>query len=62
MSAQPQRALSVWLGVVPFFAFALVFLILPTLHVMLGAFQTPEGAFTLANLGGLMTGSILKAG
>ena len=61
MSAQPQRALSVWLGVVPFFAFALVFLILPTLHVMLGAFQTPEGAFTLANLGGLMTGSILKA-
>ena len=26
MSAQPQRALSVWLGVVPFFAFALVFL------------------------------------
>ena len=61
MSAQPQRALSVWLGVVPFFAFALVFLILPTLHVMLGAFQTPEGTFTLANLGGLMTGSILKA-
>jgi putative spermidine/putrescine transport system permease protein len=61
MSAQPQRALSVWLGVVPFFAFALVFLILPTLHVILGAFQTPEGTFTLANLGGLMTGSILKA-
>lgn len=61
MPAPSQRALSVWLGVVPFFVFALVFLILPTLHVMLGAFQTPEGTFTLANLGGLMTGSILKA-
>ena len=40
---------------------ALVFLILPTLHVVLGAFRTAEGGFTLANLAGLMTGSILKA-
>lgn len=61
MTLKPQRALSDWLGVVPFFAFALVFLILPTLHVVLGAFRTAEGGFTLANLAGLMTGSILKA-
>ena len=61
MSAPPQRSLSVWLGVAPFFAFALIFLILPTLHVVLGAFRTAEGGFTLANLAGLMTGSILSA-
>jgi len=61
MSAPPQRSLSVWLGVVPFFAFALIFLILPTLHVVLGAFRSAEGGFTLANLAGLMTGSILSA-
>jgi putative spermidine/putrescine transport system permease protein len=61
MPPQPQRALSIWLGVVPFFVFALVFLILPTLHVVLGAFRTADGSFTLANLAGLMTGSIFKA-
>lgn len=61
MSTHPQRALSVWLGVVPFFAFAVIFLILPTLHVVLGAFRTVEGSFTLSNLTGLMTGPILSA-
>src|SRR5687768_6593896 len=39
-----------WLGVVPFFAFALLFLILPTLDLILGAFRTPDGGFTLDNL------------
>ena len=56
-----DRTLSVWLGVLPFIVFALVFLILPTLHVVLGAFRTPEGGFTLANLAGLMSGPILGA-
>jgi putative spermidine/putrescine transport system permease protein len=39
-----------WLGVAPFFLFALLFLILPTLDLILGAFRTPDGGFTLDNL------------
>ena len=31
-----------WLGVVPFFLFAVMFLILPTLDLVLGAFRTPQ--------------------
>lgn len=57
----PEGALSVWLGVLPFFIFALVFLILPTLHVVVGAFTRPEGGFTLDNLAGLLSGPILSA-
>src|SRR5258708_38071703 len=50
-----------WVGVVPFFAFALMFLILPTGFLMVGAFQDPEGHFTLANIGNLFQPSILSA-
>ena len=39
-----------WLGVAPFFIFALLFLILPTLDLMVGAFRTPDGSFTLDNV------------
>jgi putative spermidine/putrescine transport system permease protein len=44
-----------WIGVSPFFLFALMFLILPTLYLVVGAFQDPEGNFTLANLAQLFT-------
>jgi putative spermidine/putrescine transport system permease protein len=50
-----------WLGVAPFFLFALLFLILPTFKIVLGAFQTPEGGFTLDNIAALFTPSILAA-
>ncbi len=50
-----------WLGVVPFLAFALLFLILPTLNIVVGAFQTPEGDLTFANLVGLFTPKIIAA-
>ncbi|MCC7048259.1 MAG: ABC transporter permease subunit [Alphaproteobacteria bacterium] len=50
-----------WLGVVPFFVFALMFLILPTLYLMVGAFQDSEGHFTLRNLVNLFQPSILAA-
>jgi putative spermidine/putrescine transport system permease protein len=50
-----------WLGVVPFLLFALLFLILPTIQIVLGAFQTPDGSFTLANLQGLAAPNILNA-
>jgi putative spermidine/putrescine transport system permease protein len=55
------RSISVWLGIVPFAAFALIFLILPTLNVVIGAFQTPQGDLTFANLAGLLSGPILSA-
>lgn len=61
VSRRAERSLSVWLGILPFAAFALLFLILPTLNVVIGAFRTPEGDFTLANLAGLLSGPILGA-
>ena len=39
-----------WLGVVPFLAFVLFFLIMPTFGLIIGAFQTPAGDFTLDNI------------
>lgn len=56
-----ERSLSLWLGVLPFFVFALVFLVLPTLHVVIGAFTRPDGSLTLTNLSELMSGPILSA-
>jgi len=50
-----------WLGLVPFIAFALLFLILPTLQIVTGAFRNPTGEFTLANIANLFTPSILSA-
>lgn len=42
-------------------AFALLFLILPTTQIVLGAFRTPEGAPTLGNVANLFRPSILAA-
>jgi len=42
-----------WLGVVPFLAFAALFLILPTMNIVIGAFRDAQGGFTLANIAGL---------
>lgn len=39
-----------WLGVAPFFLFATLFLILPTMYLIVGAFQTRDGGFTLENV------------
>jgi putative spermidine/putrescine transport system permease protein len=50
-----------WLGVVPFFLFALLFLVLPTLDLVLGAFRTPDGRFTLDNIRRLNQPTILSA-
>ena len=50
-----------WLGVLPFFAFAILFLILPTSYLMVGAFQNPAGDFTLANIRGLFENNVLNA-
>ena len=50
-----------WVGVVPFFVFAAMFLILPTGFLLVGAFQDASGNFTLANVANLFTPSILSA-
>lgn len=50
-----------WLGVAPFFVFTGLFLILPTLYVVFGAFRTPTGDWTLDNIRGLNTPTILSA-
>ena len=50
-----------WFGVVPFLLFAVLFLILPTIHIVVGAFRTPEGSLTLVNIQGLATPNILNA-
>ena len=50
-----------WLGVAPFFLFAIMFLILPTAYLMLGAFQNNEGAFTLENIAALSQPTIVAA-
>jgi putative spermidine/putrescine transport system permease protein len=50
-----------WLGVVPFFVFALMFLLLPTGYLMVGAFQDSDGGFTLNNVRSLFEAHVLDA-
>ena len=45
-----------WLGVAPFFIFALLFLILPTFNIVVGAFRNSDGQATLENIGKLVIG------
>ncbi len=61
--ARPPRLRVPWavIGVAPFMAFAVLFLILPTLFLVVGAFQDKAGGFTLANLGSLWTPTILAS-
>ncbi|MEV7624790.1 ABC transporter permease [Actinoplanes sp. NPDC089786] len=49
------------LGTVPFFAYVAIFLITPTLVVVVGAFAGDEGGVTLANVRALGQGYILDA-
>jgi putative spermidine/putrescine transport system permease protein len=50
-----------WLGVAPFFVFAIMFLILPTAFLVVGSFQDADGHFTLANLANLSQPTIVSA-
>jgi len=47
-----------WLGLVPFAIFVTLFLVLPTMHIVIGAFQTRDGSFTLQNIIDLNSGTI----
>ena len=57
----PRRLPLHWLGVLPFAAFVLLFLFMPTMKIVVGAFQTPDGGFTFENIAGLFTPSIMAA-
>jgi putative spermidine/putrescine transport system permease protein len=46
-----------WLGLVPFVAFSALFLIMPTMKIVVGAFQLSDGSFTLQNFVDLNTAS-----
>ncbi len=47
-----------WLGLAPFALFVTLFLVLPTMHIVIGAFQTRDGSFTLQNIIDLNSGTI----
>jgi len=55
------RGFMPWLGLAPFAIFVALFLILPTLNIVAGAFQSEDGSFTLQNLMDLNTPNILGA-
>jgi putative spermidine/putrescine transport system permease protein len=50
-----------WLGILPFAIFILLFLILPTMKIVVGAFQASDGSFTFSNVTDLFTPSIIAA-
>jgi putative spermidine/putrescine transport system permease protein len=56
-----SRAIASWLGVVPFFAYASLFLLIPTGEIVVQAFRTPSGRFTLSNVAGLADPQALSA-
>ena len=50
-----------WLGVIPFFIFILVFIILPSTNLFVGAFQDVKGNFTLENIHVMLNPYVLKS-
>ncbi|WP_246745845.1 MULTISPECIES: ABC transporter permease subunit [unclassified Ciceribacter] len=56
--ARRMRLPLTWLGIMPFVIFITMFLILPTMHIVIGAFQTRDGSFTLQNIIDLNSGTI----
>ena len=50
-----------WLGVVPFFVYASLFLLLPTVIIAAGSFATKSGSFTLSNFADINQPYLVKA-
>jgi putative spermidine/putrescine transport system permease protein len=61
VAARPRLRGAALLGTVPFFAYVTIFLIIPTLVVVIGAFAGNEGGFTLDNVKALGNQYILDA-
>lgn len=54
--ARPARRISPYVGLIPFFVYISIFLLLPTLIVAVGAFQDAAGNFTIANVQAVLSG------
>jgi putative spermidine/putrescine transport system permease protein len=50
-----------WLGLLPFFSFATLFMIIPASSIIIGSFQTESGAFTFQNIVHLFKPNILDS-
>ena len=50
-----------WVGLAPFAIYVLLFLLLPTMNIVAGAFQSQDGSFTFQNIADLNTPNILGA-
>src|SRR5690349_2249468 len=59
---RPARRTSwAWLGIVPFFLFAFLFIVAPVAYLVIGSFQNAQGETTLQNYADLTTPSIATA-
>ncbi|MBE7471614.1 MAG: ABC transporter permease subunit [Anaerolineales bacterium] len=62
LASSPPREFSwAWVGVVPFFIFAIAFMLWPAVSLFTGSFQDRAGNFTLANIAGLFQPFVLNA-
>jgi putative spermidine/putrescine transport system permease protein len=62
LPAAPRRRLTwTWLGLVPFFLFALLFIFLPSASLFIDSFRNAQGGFTFDNIVGLFTPPIPAA-
>ncbi|HEY2917150.1 MAG TPA: ABC transporter permease subunit [Candidatus Limnocylindrales bacterium] len=63
LTARPvrRRFSWAWLGIGPFAIFSVLFLVIPTLYLIVGSLQDRSGAFTLANYSGLTDPTITDA-
>src|SRR6185437_9991069 len=50
-----------WLGVVPFFVYVGIFLVLPSLIIAVGAFASKDGSFTLGNFTEIQQAYLVKS-
>jgi len=48
-----------WIGVIPFFIFAILFLLLPSVRLFVGSFTNESGNFTLANMAELFSQKVI---
>jgi putative spermidine/putrescine transport system permease protein len=62
IAGEARRGFSwAWLGVVPFFLFAILFMLWPAVSLFTGSFQDRQGNFTFENILGLFQPFILNA-
>jgi putative spermidine/putrescine transport system permease protein len=58
-SGRRAASLAPLLGLVPFLAYVVIFMVVPTINVAIGAFQDNDGVFTSANVSGLFDSTML---